>query len=176
MHDFSSGCFKIEYALLTCVVLCLFQEIYKFRKHVRIKSDGTVLRLWFDALNCHNGFCFSGMTSNDFKGFPSIQEVGCSGESLEAEVKILSLTMFKTSDNSVLVYANPLTNDCFTGVDFSSCLIDTIDKRNSRVRVLVYDLQEGETRQYGCNVSSFKHKEQAGTITWSILVRGKSEY
>ena len=124
---------------------------------------------------CNFGF-LSGMTSRDFKGFPSLQEVECWAGFLEAEVRLLSLRLFRESDKFVLASLNILTNNCVTFGDYSSCMIDSSDTHNSRVRVLVFDLEEGESRRYGCLASTINAIGQPETDTWSILVRRKSKY
>lgn len=115
------------------------------------------------------------MTAREFKGISSIQEVECWAGNLEAEVDVLSLTLFDGANNSVLAYVNPLKNLCLTAFAFSSCLIDSGNTRNSRVMTLVPDLKEGEIRRYGCNITSFRAKEHTQMQSWSLVVQGKSK-
>ena len=118
----------------------------------------------------------SGMTARIFKGFPSLQEVECTAGSLKAEVNVFSLKLFTVPDNGLLAHANPVKDECVTFGEFSSCLIDTSNTRNSRLRVLVSDLEEGEDREYGCTVSTFGPLGEYDAATWSITVRRNSEY
>ena len=118
---------------------------------------------------------FTGMLSRDFKGIPSIQEVECWGGKLEAEVKLLSLKMYTTSDNSVLASLNVFANSCITFGAMSSCFIEAADTHKSRLRVLVADLEEGESREFGCKASTVNSLGDPHTTTWSIVVRRKSE-
>lgn len=118
---------------------------------------------------------FPGMVVRDFRGIPSIKEVECWGGDLDAEVKLLSLTMFRNSDNSVLAYVNPLTGECITFGEFSSCMIDKLDARKSKLRILVYDLVAGESVQYGCNATSFKSVAHTTIVTWSVSIITESE-
>ena len=115
------------------------------------------------------------MKVQTFRGFPSLQEVECWAGHLEAEVKLLSLKLYNVADDTLLAYLNTLTNECMTFLEYSSCDIDTSDTRQSRLRVLVADLKEGESRTYGCKTSSFRSTEEAKTSTWSIVVRRNSE-
>ena len=115
------------------------------------------------------------MAVRDFLGFPSLQEVECSGGSLKAEVDILSLTLFRISDNSILAIANPLKNTCKTYSDFSSCDISASDTRSSTVRTLVADLEEGQTTIIGCNVTSFLETGHPQVYSWSLAVRRRSK-
>ena len=110
------------------------------------------------------------MTVRDFLGFPSLQEVECSGGSLAAEVDLLSLTLFKMSENSILAVANPLKNTCMTFGEFSSCDISASNTRKSVVRTLVVDLKEGETTVLGCNVTGFLKTGHPRVYSWSLPV------
>lgn len=112
----------------------------------------------------------------DFHSIPTLQEVECWGGVLETEVKVLSLTIYNISDNSVLGHVNPLTNECVTFRYFSSCFIDTRDTRQTKLRVLVYDLGENESRKYGCNCTSFRSVGEAEKVTWSVLIKGPSMF
>lgn len=117
----------------------------------------------------------SGMRSWDFKGFSSLQELECSGGSLEPEVKLLSLQMHRLSDNKALASLNVFSNTCVTLGDFSSCVIDNVDTHKSRLRVLVFDLEEGESREYGCNVNTMNSFGVTKLTKWKYRVRRKSE-
>lgn len=117
------------------------------------------------------------MLSRDFLGIPSIQEVECWGGYLEAEVKVFSLTLFKMSDSTMLSHVNPFTGECITSIEFSSCHVDSGNTRNSRLRILVTDLDEEDSKHYGCNVTSFKSVgETPRTVTWSLTVKRSSEF
>ena len=118
---------------------------------------------------------FPGMTVRDFLGFPSLQEVECSGGSLAAEVDLLSLTLFKMSENSILAVANPLKSTCMTFSEFSSCDISAGNTRQSVVRTLVADLEEGETTVLGCNVTGFLKTGHPQVYSWSLSVYRKRE-
>ena len=115
------------------------------------------------------------MTVRLFKGFPSLQEVECTTENLKAEVKVFSLKMYTGPTNTVLAHANPVTNECITFKDYSSCKIDSSDTRKSRLKVLVSDLEEGESRKYGCTATSFGSLGETNAASWSITVWRKSK-
>ena len=76
----------------------------------------------------------------------------------------------------MLAHSNPMTKECITFGDFSSCAMDTSDTRNSRLRVLVSDLEEGESRRYGCTASSFGPFGETNVVTWSVQVERNSKY
>ena len=118
----------------------------------------------------------SGMSVRLFKGFPSLQEIECTTGNLKAEVNVFSLKLFTVPENGMLAHANPVKNECVTFEEYSSCEIDSSDTRNSRLRVLVSDLREGERRKYGCTASSFGPFGETNVARWSLVVKRNSEY
>ena len=131
--------------------------------------DNTLVQESFvDAEVC---FPFPGMTVRDFMGFPSLQEVECSGGSLRTKVNYMSLTLFKISDNSLIATLISSKNTCKTFIEFSSCEIDSSDSRKSVVRTLVADLEEGGSTRLGCNVTSVLESGHPRVFSWSLVVR-----
>ena len=120
-------------------------------------------------------FLFPGMAVGDFLSFPSLQEVECTGKSLQEEVDFLSLTLFRVSDNSVIATLKTSKNTCSTFSEFSSCAIDLGDSRKSAVRTLVADLEEGERTTLGCNVTSVLKNGHARMYSWFIHVQRRSK-
>ncbi|XP_025101726.1 uncharacterized protein LOC112568586 isoform X14 [Pomacea canaliculata] len=117
----------------------------------------------------------TGLSFHDYRNISSIHEVECWGGVLGDEVRVFSLVLFRSLDHSVLAYVNPLANECFTYGEFASCSIVSGDTRKSKLRTLVADLEEGEGREYGCNVTSFKSVAHLPTVvTWSVMVRRKT--
>lgn len=116
------------------------------------------------------------MTARPFKGMPSIQEVECWGAGLKPEMKLMSLKLYRNSDQSVLASLNVYSNTCLTYVDYSSCHVNSTDTHESRLRVLVSDLGEGESREYGCTALGLRTTGDAGETTWSLLVTYTREY
>ncbi|KAL8615871.1 hypothetical protein ACOMHN_058938 [Nucella lapillus] len=115
------------------------------------------------------------LSARHFKGLPEIQEVECRPENLQAGMKLLSLTLYRADDKSVLVLLNVLNDNCLTHGDYSSCVVDSVDPRGSRVRVLVADLPEGENRKYGCDVKAFTARGQTSEFSRFIVVSRPSE-
>ncbi|XP_025101713.1 uncharacterized protein LOC112568586 isoform X2 [Pomacea canaliculata] len=113
----------------------------------------------------------TGMSVRDFRSHASIQEVECRGEGLPSEVKLWSLTIFSLPERTVLAYVNPLSDQCVTMTHFSSCTVDTSDTRNSVLRILVADLEEEETRQYGCNATGLTAIGHSHALSWTVWVR-----
>ena len=89
---------------------------------------------------------------------------------------MFSLKLFTETDNKMVAHANPVTNECITFGEFSSCTLDSSDTRNSKLRVLVSDLKEGESRRYGCTASSFGSFGESFSATWSVTVHRASKY
>ena len=113
---------------------------------------------------------------SDFKGFPSLQEVECTGRDLKPEVDLLSLSMFRLPESSVLGTLHVIKKSCFTRADYSSCSIDLENSHQSKLRLLVTDLSEGESREYACKANAINALGETEISTWNILVSRRSEY
>ena len=116
-----------------------------------------------------------GMRSRNFKDIPQLQEVECLPAVKETDVKLLSVSLYSMPGKSVLVLLNVLTNSCLTHGEFSSCVMDSRDWREWKVRVLVADLEEGESRTFGCEVTAFTSRGKTRTSTASLLVTHHSK-
>ena len=119
--------------------------------------------------------CLTGLTSRDFKDIPSLQEVICSGEFLRPEVKLISLKLYKQQNQQILASLNVLMNNCVTFGDYASCYLSQENSHKSRLRILVFDLDEGESRQYGCTVTSVNSLGDAVVEDRKIDVHRKSK-
>ena len=117
----------------------------------------------------------AGMTSQLFKGIPSLQEVVCSGTKLEPEVKLLSLQMHRLPGNKALASLNVISSSCVTLGDYSSCFIDSDDSRRSKLRILVVDLMEEESRVYTCDVHTIDSFGIPKSSQWRITVKRPSK-
>ena len=100
----------------------------------------------------------------------------CWGHGLNPEVKLLSLRLYRAADSFVLASLNVFADNCLTYTDYSSCVINTSDTHKSRVRVLVYDLEEGDSRRYGCKATVVESEGEAKNILWSTVVTRQSKY
>ena len=120
--------------------------------------------------------CLPGLTSRDFKGIASLQEVECTGRSLKPEVKLLALQMFKFPENMPLASLNIFSNTCVTLGDFASCEISNVDTHRSKLRILVFDLEEGESRQFKCTANTLNSFGTSKTFSWQIRVTRVSKY
>ena len=117
----------------------------------------------------------AGLTVSDFKDIVSIQEIICEGEGLSPEVKLLSLKLYRLTEEHVQASLNIYANTCLTYTEYSSCHVDSVDTHKSRVKVLVYDLEEGQSRRYGCKATIVRSEGDASELNWSIVVQRKGQ-
>ena len=116
------------------------------------------------------------MGSRDFQDIPSLQEVECWGGNLESDVKLMSLQMYTLPDTTVLASLNVYTSNCMTFGDYASCIIHPTDTHKSKIRVLVHDLEAGESREYGCTANTLNSMGNPMVSTWRYLVTRDSKY
>ena len=126
----------------------------------------------------------------NYRGISSLKEIECTGSTLPSEVTFLSLTLFKSKSQKprsgiepnlqTNTLASLLTseNTCHTYGQFSSCVIQNDDRRNSVVNTLVSDLKEGEMITIGCKVNAvFKAgQNQMFSEFWYIDVKRESKF
>ncbi|KAL8563674.1 hypothetical protein ACOMHN_035408 [Nucella lapillus] len=113
----------------------------------------------------------NGLHSRIFKGSSAIQEIECSGSALDSAADgLLSTILYSVRDGRVLASANFATKNCLTTDTFSSCVIDARDSRRTRVRALVLDLKEEESREFGCNVTAYSSLGKALEFSWIVSV------
>jgi hypothetical protein len=115
------------------------------------------------------------MTSRNFRGFHSIQEVECSGVTLDPTVKLISLKLVKLPESDVLGSLNVIGNTCLTYGDYSSCIVYPDESHRSKLRVLVHDLSEGESREFGCTANTVNTAGDVIFENWKLLVIRISE-
>jgi hypothetical protein len=89
---------------------------------------------------------------------------------------VFSLKLYRETDRTVLAHAAPMENSCVTFEEYTSCDIDPASTRNSKLKVLVSDLNEGDSRNYGCTASSYGQFGETNVATWSITVLRNREY
>jgi hypothetical protein len=118
------------------------------------------------------------MTLRNFKGFPSLKEVECSGSELKSDADLLSLTLFAYPRNKPLAILDVFKSSCNTFAEFSSCDLDTADTKKSIVRTLT-TIEEGQTMMFGCNVTTrvrYEHTLTYSSDTWSVSVYRESKF
>ena len=127
---------------------------------------------------------------NNYRGISSLKEIECAGSTLPSEVTFLSLTLFKSKSpkprsgiqpnlqTDTLASLLTSENTCHTYGQFSSCVIQNDDRRNSVVKTLVSDLKEGETITIGCTVNAvfIVGKNKMFDQTWTIDVTRESKF
>lgn len=116
------------------------------------------------------------MTSRDFKGFPSLQEVECTGRSLKPEVKLIALQLYSLPSNRLLASMNVISNECVTWGDYSLCRVNKTKTHKSKIKLLVADLNDGESREYKCTANTYDSYGFSKVFTWTIVVKQLREY
>ena len=118
----------------------------------------------------------TGMISRSFRGFYNLQEVECFGDNVDAGLTLTSLRLVKLPEKEIIAVLRTDTKTCLTYNDYSSCTIDSQSTRRSRLRVLVYDLKEGESREYGCTANTVDSLGGAVPKNWNIVISLRCEY
>ena len=118
----------------------------------------------------------SGLTSQPFQGFTAIQSVECTGATLPGDSDLLSMVLYQVSNSELLAIANLRKRSCSTSQTFIACHIDESDSRRSKIKALISDLTEGQSRAYGCNLTSLSSVGQSSIVSWSLVVTRPSKY
>ena len=114
---------------------------------------------------------FSGLSSRSFKGFHDIQQIQCSAEALPPDSDLFFMVLYQVTDKSkTLGKLNVNRKECSTSEDYVSCEIFESESRRSRLKALIADLAEGQSRVYGCNVTALISGSTTGIMSWSITV------
>lgn len=116
------------------------------------------------------------MTVRSFQGINSVVEVECSGESLAADVDILTMSLFASRARDFNAFVNLKTNECRTAGQFSSCRIDERNSRKTRLSTLVLDLKVDEVRWYICNITTLKEGRWVNVLLWSVEASRESKW
>lgn len=117
-----------------------------------------------------------GLTSRPFQGFTAIQSVECTGATLPGDWDLLSMVLYRVSSSELLAIANLRKRSCSTSQTFIACHIDESDSRGSKIKALISDLTEGQSRAYGCNLTSLSSAGQSSIVSWSLVVTRPSKY
>ena len=117
-----------------------------------------------------------GMSVSDFQGVPSIQEVECSGSGLTPNFDFLSMSLFTVRDDQSIAFVNFASKECSTFVGFSACIIQEKDSHKTHLKSLVLDLNPGQGRRYGCNVTVANARGKTEILQWFLEVVERREY
>ena len=109
------------------------------------------------------------MTVGAFRGYPSLQELQCSGENLPAGSDLVYMVLFKQATGKILAFINLRKGECSTAEDYVSCDVDSDDTRRSRLRVLLTDVDSSATA-FGCNVTVIGPGGMLKTLSWWLAV------
>ena len=120
------------------------------------------------------------MSARSFHGMDTVQEVQCSAKTLPPKASVLYMVLYEMYPRKVLLRANLGMGTC-TSVDyFASCEITSRETRRIKAKALVSNLAEGQTREFGCNLTAALESpgdESAVKIfPWSLVVHRSSEY
>ncbi|KAK7105434.1 hypothetical protein V1264_016813 [Littorina saxatilis] len=118
----------------------------------------------------------NGLSSRSFQGFYNLQEIQCSGENLPPDSDLLGIVLYSVKPSLLLAAANLRKQECSTSSSYIACHLDTADTRKSKVKALVDDLTEGQSRVFGCNISAFVDGTRMTSFSWFITVHHISEY
>lgn len=113
------------------------------------------------------------MSVTNFRETETIQEVQCSGDVLEPDVDLMTMSLFLLSNKTILAFVNPWKSECLTNTGFSSCHVSSGRSRQTRLRTLVMALPDRASVTYGCNVTIAKSGGVTGTVSWFLTVRNK---
>ena len=119
--------------------------------------------------------CIAGLSVQPFQGVSSVQELQCSGDTLPSDADLMSIVLYQRANHHVMSILNLRKRQCSTSGDYVSCVINESDSRKSVVKALVYDLPEGQSRAYGCNVSVLTSKGRFEAVSWSVTAHHQSK-
>ncbi|XP_070201555.1 uncharacterized protein [Littorina saxatilis] len=118
----------------------------------------------------------TGLGSNPFPGIPDMQEVSCSGAGLPPGSYPYALFIYEKRGDRIISSVDIPKRECSTSDFFNACEINDRDNRLTKLRILVPNLHEGETRVFGCNASIKTGRGRFQEVSWFITLRHFSEW
>ena len=115
------------------------------------------------------------MQVRDFQGVQTIQELECSGSGLDPTFDLLSMSLFTARDDKTIAFVNFAKKECSAYVGFSACFVMETDSHTTHVKSLILDLNPGQRRRYGCNLTAATKEGKTVTVQWFLNVLGKGE-
>lgn len=110
------------------------------------------------------------MRTSFFKGLTSLPTVECAADGLEADVTVMSMTMYSVRDNNVVAAINILDSECSTSGVYSACVVSSQDKKRTKLVSIVPEAVKDEVAVYGCNLTVFR-QGKGHIVSWSTSVR-----
>ncbi|PVD27100.1 hypothetical protein C0Q70_12251 [Pomacea canaliculata] len=110
------------------------------------------------------------MRTSFFKGLTSLPTVECAADGLEADVTVMSMTMYSVHDNNVVAAINILDSECSTSGVYSACVVSSQDKKRTKLVSIVPEAVKDEVAVYGCNLTVFR-QGKGHIVSWSTSVR-----
>ena len=118
----------------------------------------------------------AGLITRSFHGFQNVQEVECNGETLDADASLLYMVLYSPANGQLIASVNVATGECLTSGRFSSCLLNKANFRQTKLRTLLVDLQPGESRGFGCNITGVEAGGNTRVLSQVLVVRKSSEF
>lgn len=112
----------------------------------------------------------TGLRARPFPPVPWIVEIECSGRTLDADVDVLSMSLYDKDANEVLATLNLKTGDCTTTRRFSSCTRSQRGSHDSRISILFADIAGDATKSVGCDVTTLRSGERPSITSWFLSV------
>ena len=110
------------------------------------------------------------MTFKQFQGHEGIYEVECSSDLLDSNTNLRDMVLYNVATDEALASVNVKSKECFTRAGYVSCGFQRFWPSRAKLRVLVVDLQFGESRLFGCNLTSSPSGSVINTVSWRIVV------
>lgn len=104
-----------------------------------------------------------------------MQEVQCSGSALPSDWDLFSMVLYQVKHERVIALANLRKRECYTSENFASCDLYESEVKKSTLKVLIVDLMDSESREYGCNLTSLLAGGRTVVLSWSISVSSPSK-
>ena len=112
------------------------------------------------------------MKSKPFVEIPGMQLVQCSGETLPAGSNLYAMVLYERRGDRIVSSVDLQNGECSTSDYFNACFVSERDPRRTRLQILVSDLTEGRTRDFGCNASIKTSGGRFKVESWFTTVYG----
>lgn len=181
-HQFISWLWGLkanQFAILGNNAICRFrctkQIPLLFSRFHNTKNNAVFCFLRFRNTHTTVSLLFSGLKTKPFLGIPYMQQVECSGSSLPSGSSLYAMVIYERRGDRIVSSVDIQNKECSTSDYFNACSIDDRQPRKTRLTILVSDLSEGESREYGCNASLKTSSGRFKVESWFITVRGLSK-
>ena len=113
------------------------------------------------------------LTEEAFEGHDDLRQVKCRHRvDINTSVNIITLRESRAAAAALVVLKSFTDNECTTSTSFAAC---TITDTTKEVRMLVADLEEGETRRHTCSIQGY-HDVSSFSEEFHIHVRKPGQW